>query len=149
VVDLVYLLYKREFVTAYLGKPVDYTYMHGDIVSLPTKCSNQGINEEYWLGHRINHGSRKKKNIEIRANMVMRATKKIKIGEELFCDYNRDVLCAGCNNLIQLISTDKYTNMRCIKCGIKKSVEKWCRSCNNYMCGDCYDSFQINLDHYH
>jgi hypothetical protein len=123
--------------------------MHGDIVSLPPKCSNQGINEEYWLGHRINHGSGKKKNIELRANMVMRTTKKIKIGEELLCDYNRDVLCAGCNNLIQLISTDKYTNMRCMKCGIKKSVEKWCRSCNNYMCGDFHDSFQINLDHYH
>jgi hypothetical protein len=64
---------ENEFVTAYLGKPV------GDIVSLPNKCSTQGINEEYWLGHRINHRSGKKKNVEIRAKMVVQATKKIKI----------------------------------------------------------------------
>jgi hypothetical protein len=56
---------QSEFVTAYMGKPVDYTYMHGEIVSLPTTCSIQGIHEEYWLGHRINHGSGKKKNVEI------------------------------------------------------------------------------------
>jgi hypothetical protein len=51
----------------------------GDIVSLPNKCSTQGINEEYWLGHRINHRRGKKKNVEIRAKMVVQATKKIKI----------------------------------------------------------------------
>jgi hypothetical protein len=43
-----------------------------------------------------------RKNLEIQANMVMQATQKIKIGEELFCDYNRDVLCVGCNTLVQL-----------------------------------------------
>ncbi len=82
---------QNEFATAYMGKNVDYTYMYGDIISIPNTWKNHGIQEEYWLGHRINHGSGKKKYIKIKGNMVMHATKKISIGDELFCDYTRDV----------------------------------------------------------
>jgi hypothetical protein len=53
-----------------------------------------------------------RKNLEIQANMVMQATQKIKIGEELFCDYNRDVLCVGCNTLVQLFLIDRIKNTK-------------------------------------
>jgi hypothetical protein len=45
---------QNEFITAYMGKKVDYTHMYNDIVSIPTSWKTNGIHEEFWLGHRIN-----------------------------------------------------------------------------------------------
>jgi len=56
----------NEFVTVYSGKKFDLTYRFGDILALPNKFKTSGFQEEYWLGHRINHGSGGKNNLEIK-----------------------------------------------------------------------------------
>jgi hypothetical protein len=53
----------KEFITVYLGEKIDYTYMYKDLVSLPNISINNGFQEEYWLGHRMNHYSSTKKNV--------------------------------------------------------------------------------------
>jgi hypothetical protein len=68
----------REFISVYLGEKINYTYMYKDIVSLTNNSKNNGFQEEYWLGHRINHCSGREKNVEMRGNYVLCTTKKIK-----------------------------------------------------------------------
>ena len=82
---------KNEFITVYMGKKVDYTYIYGNLVGLPSDYEFKGIHEEYWLGHRINHGSGPKANVRIKSNLNIIALREVEIGEELFVDYNRDV----------------------------------------------------------
>jgi len=81
----------KEFITIYLGEKIDYTYMYKYLVSLPNISINNGFQEEYWLGHRMNYCSGRKKNVETRDNYILHATKKIKAGGELFWDYNMTV----------------------------------------------------------
>ena len=50
--------------------------MYKYLMSLPNKSINNGFEEEYWLGHRMNHCSGRKKNVETRANYILHATKK-------------------------------------------------------------------------
>jgi len=69
-----------------LGEKINYTYMYKDIVSLPKISISNGFQEEYWLGHRMNHCSGRKKNVETRGNHVLCATEKNKAGDELFWD---------------------------------------------------------------
>jgi hypothetical protein len=59
----------EEFVTVYLGKKCDLTYRFGDILALPSNFKLSGFQEEYWFGHRINHGSGGKKNWKLRMLM--------------------------------------------------------------------------------
>jgi hypothetical protein len=82
----------KEFITIYLGEKIDFTYMYKDLMSLPNISMNNGFQEEYWLGHRMNHCSSRKKNVETRDNYILHATKKIKAGDELFWDYNHDTI---------------------------------------------------------
>jgi hypothetical protein len=91
--------FPKDFITVYLGEKIDYTYMHKDIISLPKISINNGFHEEYWLGHRMNHCSGRKKYVETRGNHVLCTTKKIKAGDELFGDYNRDCFCSVCKNM--------------------------------------------------
>jgi hypothetical protein len=86
----------KEFITIYLGEKINYTYMYKDIVSLPKISINNGFQKEYWLGHRMNHCSCRKINVETRDNYILHATKKIKAGDELFWDYNHDCFCRVC-----------------------------------------------------
>ena len=51
----------NEFVTVYLGKKFDLTYRFRDILALPNNFKTSSFQEEYWFGHRINHGSGRKK----------------------------------------------------------------------------------------
>ena len=53
----------KEFITIYLGEKIDFTYMYKDLMSLPNISINNGFQEEYWLGHRMNHYSSTKKNV--------------------------------------------------------------------------------------
>ena len=55
----------EEFVTVYLGKNFDLTYRFGDILALPNNFKLSSFQEEYWFGHRINHGSGGKNKLEI------------------------------------------------------------------------------------
>jgi hypothetical protein len=61
----------REFVTVYLGKKFDNTYMFEDILGLSKHFKTNSFQEEYWLGHRINHGSSTKKNLEIKGGNIL------------------------------------------------------------------------------
>jgi hypothetical protein len=57
--------HQNEFITAYIGKRIDYKYMYNDLVSIPTSWKTNGMQEEFWLGHRINHGGGGKNNVDI------------------------------------------------------------------------------------
>jgi hypothetical protein len=46
------------------------------IESLPKNWKTNGFQEEYWLGHRINHGSGSRRNYEMKGNMLLHITKK-------------------------------------------------------------------------
>jgi len=61
----------NEFVTVYLGKKLDLTNRFGDILALPNNFKTSGFQEEHWLGHRINHGSGGKNNLEIKGVNVL------------------------------------------------------------------------------
>jgi hypothetical protein len=56
----------KEFVTASLGQKIDYTFMYKDIVSLPKNWKTNGFQEEYSLGHWINHGIGSRRNLEMK-----------------------------------------------------------------------------------
>jgi len=71
----------NEFVSVYLVKKFDLTYRLRDILALPNNFKLSGFQEEYWFGHRINHGNGGKNSLEIKDINVLRATKRIKNGE--------------------------------------------------------------------
>jgi hypothetical protein len=54
----------NEFATVYLGNKFDLTYRFRDILALPNNFKTSSFQEEYWFGHRINHGG--KNNLEIK-----------------------------------------------------------------------------------
>ena len=61
----------KEFVTVYLGKKCDLTYRFRDILALPSNFKLSSFQEECWFGHRINHGSGGKNNLEIKGVNVL------------------------------------------------------------------------------
>ena len=138
---------KNEFITVYLGKKVDYTYMHGNVVGLPSGYEFKGIHEEYWLGHRINHGSGRKANVRIKSNLIIIALRDIEIGEELLVDYNRDVFCVKCNKEKHFgdIPRAAQVSIYCINCGIFENSYKDCPKCQGRICQKCYDEAQVNI----
>jgi hypothetical protein len=135
----------KEFVTVYLGKKCDLTYRFRDILALPSNFKLNGFQEEYWFGHRINHGSGRKKNLEIMDVNVLRATKRIKAGDELFWDYNRDCFCRVCKKDAFFLTQKMPTSDKCSHCEINKRCYKVCDNCKNFMCPSCYNNFQIEL----
>jgi len=136
-------LKKNEFITVYLGKKVDYTPCGWPPIRLRVK----GIHEEYWLGHRINHGSGPKANVRIKSNLVIIALRDIEIGEELFVDYNRDVLCVKCIKEKHFgdIPRTAQGSIHCINCGIFDNSYKDCPKCQGCICQKCYDEAQVNI----
>jgi hypothetical protein len=135
----------KEFITVYFGEKIDYTYMYKDLMRLPNISINNGFQEEYWLGHRMNHCSGKMKNVEIRDNYVLCASKKIKAGDELFWDYNRDCFCRVCKKDAFSLTQEISTFDKCSHCQIKKRCFRLCEKCKNFMCPSCYNNFQIKL----
>jgi len=97
-----------EFITCYLGEvnenllDEEYTFkkINGKLVK-----SASGLLEDYWFGHQIQHGSSDQVNVTIMAGYEIKAKKDInKIGEELFMDYNRSIVCGKWKlNLIFMI----------------------------------------------
>jgi len=133
----------EEFVTVYLGKKFDLTYRFGDILALPNNFKLSSFQEEYWFGHRINHGCGGKNNLEIKDVNVLQATKRIKNGEELYWDYNRDCFCMNCKKWQHYITDLELEYKKCSKYQSHRESEKYCTRCKGYICVDCYDSFQI------
>jgi hypothetical protein len=90
---------KDEFVTCYLGvldlEPQDVTYTFNKISAAPELPSGE-LKEDYWFGHRINHGSGDKVNVTVNESYIIRSCKEIMVDEELFLDYNRKLYCETC-----------------------------------------------------
>ncbi len=84
-----------KFVTCYLGvldlEKQEVTYTFKNINAVPELPSGE-LKEDYWFGHRINHGSGDKVNVTVNEFYVFKSCKEIKIGEELFLDYNRKLV---------------------------------------------------------
>ncbi len=129
----------------YLGKKCDVTYRFGDILALPSNFKPNGFQEEYWFGHRINHASGKRNNLVITDLNVLRATKTIKAGDELFWDYNRDCFCRVCRKETFFLTQEMSTFSKCSHCEESQKCYKVCKTCGNFMCPKCYDNFQIIL----
>lgn len=112
--------------------------MYKDIVSIAKNYKTDGVQEEYWLGHRINHGTHYRKNLVILGNMALQAMRKIKVNEELFWDYNN---CPYSKNWNLLYTKNSSVTVHCMKCNLPS--KKYCKKCKKYMFIDCYDDSQI------
>jgi hypothetical protein len=73
----IYEFSRKELETVCLGEKIDYTSMK------PKNWKSNGFQEEYWLEHRINHGSSSRRNLEMKGNMVICATKKSRLMEKI------------------------------------------------------------------
>jgi len=92
---------KNEFITCYLGEfdenPSDETYVFKKINGVPVK-SAPGLLEDYWFGHQIQHGSSNQVNVTITSGYIIKASRDIETGEELFMDYKRSLFCGKCKD---------------------------------------------------
>jgi len=98
---------KNEFITCYLGEvnenPSDEEYTFKKINRNPVKSAS-GLLEDYWFGHRIQHGSSNQVDVTLTTGYEIKAKKDIEIGEELFLDYNRSIFVENVKlNLIFMI----------------------------------------------
>ncbi len=96
---------EKEFVTAYLGivelNPLETEYVFQNING-KVECKFGSLREEFWFAHRMQHGSGAAVNIKIKSDYTLIALRKIRKGEELLFDYNRDVLCLTCKTETRL-----------------------------------------------
>jgi hypothetical protein len=137
---------ENEFVTCYLGvldsEPQDVTYTFKKINAAPALSSGK-LKEDYWFGHRINHGSGDKVNVIVTESYVIKSCREIKIGERLFIDYNRSLYCVVCHEEEDFYF-DNSRKQCCDQCGKFVVHGKICCTCgNNFLCLDCYDLQQV------
>ena len=70
-----------EFITAYLGEvnknPLDEEYTFKKMNGKPVNSAS-GILEDYWFGHRIQHGSGNQVNVTITSGHVIKAKNTLK-----------------------------------------------------------------------
>jgi hypothetical protein len=73
---------KNEFITCYLGEvnenPSDDEYTFKKINGKPVN-SLSGLLEDYWFGHRIQHGSGNQVNVTITSGYIIKAKKTLKL----------------------------------------------------------------------
>jgi len=138
-----------EFITAYLGEvnknshEEEYTFkkINGKPVN-----SESGFLEDYWFGHRIQHGSGNQVNVTITSGYVIKAKKDIKIGEELFLDYNRSLFCGECKVVTDFYDHCLKKSKKCNLCGNKGLNVKKCNKCETFLiCLQCYDKSQTTF----
>jgi hypothetical protein len=72
--------------------------------------------EDYWLGHRINHGSGDKVNVVLIEGYLIKTCKEIKIGEELFLDYNRSLYWGKCHQEEDFFLQKLKKQEKCMEC---------------------------------
>jgi len=139
-----------EFVTCYLGvldlEPQDVTYTFKKINAAPELPQGE-IKEDYWFGHRINHGSGDKVNVTVNESYTIKSCKEIRICEELFVDYNRQLYCTGCNKETDFFPKKTRKRKCCDRCGKYVIYGKKCCDCEkNFLCLECYDLEQIDAE---
>jgi SET domain-containing protein len=138
-----------EFITAYLGEVNENSheeeYTFKKINGKPVN-SESGFLEDYWFGHRIQHGSGDQVNVFITAGYEIKAKKDIEIDEELFMDYNRSIVCEECK-----VESDFYDRLLKIpkKCNFCENMCLKLKKCSNceacFICLQCYDKKQITF----
>jgi len=138
-----------DFITAYLGEvnknPLDEEYTFKKINGKPVNSAS-GILEDYWFGHRIQHGSGNQVNVTITSGYVIKAKKDIKIGEELFLDYNRSLFCGECKVVTDFYDHCLKKSKKCNLCGNKGLNVKKCNNCEtSLICLQCHDKSQITF----
>jgi hypothetical protein len=121
-----------EFITCYLGEvnenPLDEEYTFKKINGKPVKSAS-GLLEDYWFGHQIHHGSGDQVNVTIMAGYEIKAKKDIKIGEELFMDYNRSIVCGKCEAECDFYDLCFKKSKKCYFCGNMCMKLKKCSNC--------------------
>jgi hypothetical protein len=132
-----------EFVTAYLGEELPTKYRFGNIISILPRPNIGIFHDEYWFGHRINHGSGYHRNCELKEDGTITAIRKIKKDEELLLDYNRDCFCNRCRHFLFFHNLDYSILEKCVNCGKQAECSKTCEKCKQHLCFSCYDPFQI------
>jgi hypothetical protein len=136
-----------EFATAYLGEELPTKYCFGNIISILPRtniCILQGIlQDDYWFGHHINHGSGHHRNCELKSDGTITAIRKIKKDEKLLLDYNRDCFCNRCRRFLIFCNLDYSILEKSVKCGKQAECLKTCKKCKQHLCFSCYDPFQI------
>jgi hypothetical protein len=138
-----------EFITAYLSEvnenPLDEEYTFKKINSKPVKSAS-GLLEDYCFGHRIQHGSGDHVNVTIMAGYEIKAKKDIKIGELLFMDYNRSIVCGKCEAESDFYDLCFKKSKKCYFCGNMCMKLKQCSNCEAcFICLQCYDKKQITF----
>lgn len=133
-----------ELVTVYLGEMVPVMYRFQDIIAIHPKKKNGCFHDEYWFAHRINHKSGDLPNCRMNTCGVIRATKQIGPGDEIFIDYNRDCFCKTCKKDIYFFNLDSSVMEICVNCNKRRYCWKSCKKCKQFLCLFCYDYFQIN-----
>jgi hypothetical protein len=138
-----------EFITAYLSEvnknPLDEEYTFKKINGKPVNSAS-GLLEDDWFGHRIQHGSGDQVNVTIMAGYEIKAKKDIEIGEELFMDYNRSIVCRKCEAESDFYDLCLMKSKKCNFCGnmhLKHKKCSYCEAC--FICLQCYDKKQITF----
>jgi len=140
---------KNEFITCYLREvnenPSYEEYTFKMINGKPVKSAS-GLLEEYWFGHQIQHGSGNKVNVSLTTGYEIKAKKDIEIGEELFLDYNRSIVCRKCKAESDFYDLCFKKSKKCNFCGNMCLKLKKCSNCEAcFICLQCYDKKQIKL----
>jgi hypothetical protein len=140
---------KNEFITCYLGEvndnPSDEEYTFKKINDKPVKSAS-GLLEDYWFGHQIQHGSGNQVNVTLTTGYEIKAKKDIEIGEELFLDYNRSIVCGKCKAESDFYDLCFKKSKKCNFCGnmcLELKKRSNCEAC--FICLQCYDKKQIKL----
>jgi len=123
--------------------PVAYTFK---MINGKRVKSASGLLEDYWFGHRIQHGNGDQVNVTIMEGYEIKAKKDIKIGEELFMDYNRSIVCGKCEAESDFYDLCFKKSKKCYFCGNMCMKLKKCSNCEAcFICLQCYDKKQITF----
>ena len=137
---------KNEFITVYLGiketniLETEYVF-HG----INGRVGNEVgcLKKEFWFAHRIQHGSGQAANVKIKENYSLIALRDLRIGEELFFDYNRNINCPSCNKETGFCDNLEHSMYLCYDCYKTTKEGKICQYCHVFFCLKCYDKRQI------
>lgn len=139
---------RNEFITVYLGKKetdileTEYVF-HGINGRIGNKSGY--LEEEFWFAHRIQHGSGPRSNVKIKENYSLIALRDLRVGEELYLDYNRNINCPSCMKETGFCDALDYSFYLCYECYKKRKNGKICQYCHVFFCFTCYDEHQIRL----
>ena len=78
---------------------------------------------------------------------TIKSCKEIRIGEELFVDYNRQLYCEVCDKEADFFPKKSRKRKCCDRCRKCVIYGKKCCDCEkNFLCLECYDLEQIDAE---